>query len=156
MHYFIIVGPEGGLSRDEVAQARESGFISVSLGKQILKVETAAAAILSIIQYEKGIFSQAAGGGRKMTTYKFAGFWRRFVAYMIDGFIIGIVFIILMIVAGFAYFAGAMSGDSQAWIGQLTNPERMAALDHLDLAVFDLHEYRLFYLFSWFNRTHTR
>jgi 16S rRNA (uracil1498-N3)-methyltransferase len=61
-HYFIVVGPEGGLSRDEVARARESGFISVSLGKRILKVETAAAAILSIIQYEKGIFSQRAGG----------------------------------------------------------------------------------------------
>lgn len=63
-----------------------------------------------------------------MTTYKFAGFWRRFVAYMIDGFIIGIVFIILMIVAGVAYFAGAMSGDSQAWMAQLTNAERIAAL----------------------------
>ncbi len=60
-HYFVIVGPEGGLSRDEVDRAREAGFISVSLGKQILKVETAAAAILSIIQYEKGIFSQVAG-----------------------------------------------------------------------------------------------
>ena len=61
----FLVGPEGGLSRDEVALAREVGFISVSLGKQILKVETAAAAILSIIQYEKGIFSQAAGSGGK-------------------------------------------------------------------------------------------
>jgi 16S rRNA (uracil1498-N3)-methyltransferase len=61
VRYFIVVGPEGGLSRDEVARARESGFISVSLGKRILKVETAAAAILSIIQYEKGIFSKAAG-----------------------------------------------------------------------------------------------
>jgi 16S rRNA (uracil1498-N3)-methyltransferase len=64
-HYFIVVGPEGGLSRDEVARAKESGFISVSLGRRILKVETAAAAILSIIQYEKGIFSQAAGEGGK-------------------------------------------------------------------------------------------
>jgi 16S rRNA (uracil1498-N3)-methyltransferase len=61
VHYFIIVGPEGGLSRDEIVRARASGFVSVSLGKRILKVETAAAAILSIIQYEKGIFSQAAG-----------------------------------------------------------------------------------------------
>jgi 16S rRNA (uracil1498-N3)-methyltransferase len=58
---FIIVGPEGGLSRDEIAQAREAGFISVSLGRQILKVETAAMAIISIIQYEKGIFSQTTG-----------------------------------------------------------------------------------------------
>lgn len=65
VHYFIVVGPEGGLSRDEVAQARELGFISVSLGKRILKVETAAAAILSIIQYEKGIFSQGAGEEEK-------------------------------------------------------------------------------------------
>jgi 16S rRNA (uracil1498-N3)-methyltransferase len=61
-HYFIIVGPEGGLTREEVDRARESGFISVSLGRQILKVETAAAAILSIIQYEKGIFSDVAEG----------------------------------------------------------------------------------------------
>ncbi len=59
--YFIIVGPEGGLSRDEVTQARDAGFVSVSLGRQILKVETAAAAILSIVQYEKGIFSRRAG-----------------------------------------------------------------------------------------------
>ncbi|HOW57109.1 MAG TPA: RsmE family RNA methyltransferase [Smithellaceae bacterium] len=56
---FIIVGPEGGLTRDEVAQACAAGFTSVSLGRHILKVETAAAAIISIIQYEKGIFSNA-------------------------------------------------------------------------------------------------
>ena len=55
--FFIIVGPEGGFSKDEIIKAKEAGFISVSLGKQILKVETAAAAIISIIQYEKGIFS---------------------------------------------------------------------------------------------------
>jgi 16S rRNA (uracil1498-N3)-methyltransferase len=55
---FIIVGPEGGFSRDEIDKAKDAGFISVSLGRQILKVETAAAAIISIIQYEKGIFSK--------------------------------------------------------------------------------------------------
>ena len=54
--FFIVVGPEGGFSKDEVTMAKEAGFISVSLGKQILKVETAVATILSIIQYEKGIF----------------------------------------------------------------------------------------------------
>ncbi|MEN6620047.1 MAG: RsmE family RNA methyltransferase [Smithella sp.] len=59
---FIIVGPEGGFSRDEINQAKEAGFISVSLGKQILKVETAALAIISIIQYEKGIFSKVSKG----------------------------------------------------------------------------------------------
>jgi len=59
---FIIVGPEGGFSKDEILKAKEAGFISVSLGKQILKVETAALAIISIIQYEKGIFSNTRGG----------------------------------------------------------------------------------------------
>jgi uncharacterized RDD family membrane protein YckC len=63
-----------------------------------------------------------------MTTYQFAGFWRRFVAYMIDGFIISVILVILSIVAGFAYFSGAMSSNSQGWMAQLTNPERMAAL----------------------------
>lgn len=57
-NYFIIVGPEGGFSKDEIALASRAGFQSVSLGRQILKVETAAAAIISIIQYEKGIFSR--------------------------------------------------------------------------------------------------
>jgi 16S rRNA (uracil1498-N3)-methyltransferase len=55
--YFIIVGPEGGFSKEEVMAAKKAGFLSISLGRQILKVETAAAAIISIVQYEKGIFS---------------------------------------------------------------------------------------------------
>ncbi len=57
---FVIVGPEGGFSRDEISQAKKAGFISVSLGKQILKVETAALVIISIIQYERGIFGSTA------------------------------------------------------------------------------------------------
>jgi 16S rRNA (uracil1498-N3)-methyltransferase len=52
----VIIGPEGGFSREEVDGAVGKGFISVSLGRNILKVETAALTILSIIQYEKGIF----------------------------------------------------------------------------------------------------
>jgi len=55
---FAVVGPEGGFSRDEIAKTKEAGFISVTLGRHILKVETAAAAIISIIQYEKGLFSK--------------------------------------------------------------------------------------------------
>lgn len=55
-HIFsIIVGPEGGLSPEEVDAAKNSGFIPVSLGKQILKLETAAVAILAILQYEVGL-----------------------------------------------------------------------------------------------------
>ena len=52
----FVVGPEGGFSQEEVGRAVEKGFISASLGRNILKVETAALSILSIIQYEKGIF----------------------------------------------------------------------------------------------------
>ena len=63
--FFIVVGPEGGFSKDEVLIAKDAGFISVSLGKQILKVETAAAAIISIIQYEKGIFGNRSQEGEK-------------------------------------------------------------------------------------------
>lgn len=56
-NFFIVIGPEGGFSKDEIIMAKENGFVSISLGRQILKVETAATAIISIIQYEKGIFS---------------------------------------------------------------------------------------------------
>jgi 16S rRNA (uracil1498-N3)-methyltransferase len=56
--FFVVVGPEGGFSREEIKMTQEAGFVSVSLGRQILKVETAAAAIISIIQYERGIFGK--------------------------------------------------------------------------------------------------
>ncbi|MFH1078690.1 MAG: 16S rRNA (uracil(1498)-N(3))-methyltransferase [Pseudomonadota bacterium] len=51
---FVVVGPEGGFLKEEVDRAREAGFQSVSIGRQILRVETAVLAILAIIQYEKG------------------------------------------------------------------------------------------------------
>jgi 16S rRNA (uracil1498-N3)-methyltransferase len=56
--FFIVVGPEGGFSKDEILKTKNAGFKSVSLGRQILRVETATAAIISILQYEKGIFGQ--------------------------------------------------------------------------------------------------
>ena len=52
----VMIGPEGGFSREEVESAVRRGFISVSLGRNVLKVETAAVTIISIIQYELGIF----------------------------------------------------------------------------------------------------
>jgi len=54
--FFLVVGPEGGFAEDEIRLAESRGFTSVSLGRQILKVETAAIVILSIIQYERGAF----------------------------------------------------------------------------------------------------
>ncbi|MBW2651382.1 MAG: RNA methyltransferase, partial [Deltaproteobacteria bacterium] len=54
--FFIVVGPEGGFSWEEIEKARQRGFISASLGRLILRTETAPLAILSIIQYEMGVF----------------------------------------------------------------------------------------------------
>ena len=48
----MIVGPEGGLSEDEVNQLREIGAVSASLGKRILRTETAGLAGVAIILYE--------------------------------------------------------------------------------------------------------
>jgi len=55
--FFVVVGPEGGFSNEEIEMASRVGFLPASLGKLVLKVETAALVILSIIQYEKGAFS---------------------------------------------------------------------------------------------------
>lgn len=52
----IAIGPEGGFSPEEVESARTQGFIPTTLGKQVLKTETAGLATLAIIQYERGIF----------------------------------------------------------------------------------------------------
>jgi 16S rRNA (uracil1498-N3)-methyltransferase len=49
---FVLIGPEGGFSAKEAALAREEGFYAVSLGRNILRTETAAIAVLSMIQYE--------------------------------------------------------------------------------------------------------
>ena len=54
---FFLIGPEGGFSKEEVANAQEKGFISVSLGRRILRSETVSLALLSIIQYEWGDLS---------------------------------------------------------------------------------------------------
>lgn len=50
----IVIGGEGGLSIDEIKKLKQLGFISVSLGKRILKVETAAIATVANVYYELG------------------------------------------------------------------------------------------------------
>ncbi len=49
-----IVGPEGGFTGKEIETAGDAGFISVSVGRRILRAETAAIAAVAIIQYELG------------------------------------------------------------------------------------------------------
>lgn len=60
-----------------------------------------------------------------MTLYRYAGFWRRLIAYTIDGFIIGAVFIALAFIAGIAFFSGTLSSGSSAWINEINDPDLM-------------------------------
>ena len=48
----LLIGPEGGLEEGEVARLIQSGAISVSLGKRILRTETAGMAMLAQTLYE--------------------------------------------------------------------------------------------------------
>ena len=49
-----MVGPEGGFSEKDVAILNKTGAISVSLGKNILRAETAAARLISTVQFLRG------------------------------------------------------------------------------------------------------
>jgi len=51
-HLLILIGPEGGFSQKEIELAKEAGFTPISLGKRILRTETAGIAVLSAIMYE--------------------------------------------------------------------------------------------------------
>jgi len=50
----LVVGPEGGFADDEITKAKNAGMTILSLGHQILRVETAAISIMTIWQYELG------------------------------------------------------------------------------------------------------
>ena len=47
----ILIGPEGGFSEQEINHLTNQGFIRTSLGKRILRAETAAIYALSVIGY---------------------------------------------------------------------------------------------------------
>ena len=47
----VLIGPEGGFSEQEINRLVEQGFIRTSLGKRILRAETAAIYALSVIGY---------------------------------------------------------------------------------------------------------
>ena len=50
----IVIGSEGGFSRGEEEMASEQGFASVTLGKRILRAETAAVALTSVVMFSLG------------------------------------------------------------------------------------------------------
>jgi 16S rRNA (uracil1498-N3)-methyltransferase len=50
----LLIGPEGGFAPVEVEQARQAGYQTASLGPRRLRVETAALAALSLVQFAWG------------------------------------------------------------------------------------------------------
>jgi uncharacterized RDD family membrane protein YckC len=74
--------------------------------------------------------------GGKMAVYKFAGFWRRFVAYTVDNIIINIVFFILAVIITTAFVLGSMSANNLAWITDITNPSRVTPITLLIAAFY--------------------
>lgn len=52
----LLVGPEGGFSAAEAQAAEDAGFIPVSLGKRILRTETAGMAVAAVLQNRYGDF----------------------------------------------------------------------------------------------------
>ena len=49
----VLIGPEGGFSEREVSKIKSAGGVSVTLGKRILKTDTAAVSVLAMINYER-------------------------------------------------------------------------------------------------------
>jgi len=51
---YLLVGPEGGLSAEEVESARGRGWVIVGVGPRILRTETAGPAIIAVLQARFG------------------------------------------------------------------------------------------------------
>ncbi|MEL7400630.1 MAG: 16S rRNA (uracil(1498)-N(3))-methyltransferase [Pseudomonadota bacterium] len=47
----LVIGPEGGLSENEIEQAMNQGFAPLTLGPRVLRTETAPLAAISVMQY---------------------------------------------------------------------------------------------------------
>lgn len=54
----FIIGPEGGFDISEIEKIRNAGIKTVTLGKRILRTETAGEAVLAMIMYEIGDINQ--------------------------------------------------------------------------------------------------
>jgi 16S rRNA (uracil1498-N3)-methyltransferase len=50
----LLVGPEGGLADDEIAQAVRAGFVPLGLGPRVLRTETAGVALIAALQSRWG------------------------------------------------------------------------------------------------------
>ena len=50
----VLIGPEGGLSREEVSAAAGAGWRVARMGPRILRTETAGPAVLAVLQFHFG------------------------------------------------------------------------------------------------------
>ena len=48
----VFIGPEGGFAEEEIQAAREAGMLPVTLGKRILRTETAGMCVLAFLLYQ--------------------------------------------------------------------------------------------------------
>ncbi len=71
-----------------------------------------------------------------MTVYKFAGFWRRLVAFMIDSTMVTIIFVVLCVIAVLAFFFGAMSANNSALLNDLVKPKGFSSVVLLTLVFY--------------------
>ena len=51
---YVVIGPEGGFTKEEVTLAKEKGLLVTSLGNRILRAETAAISALTLVQFLLG------------------------------------------------------------------------------------------------------
>jgi len=71
-----------------------------------------------------------------MAVYKFAGFWRRLIAYTVDNTIIIVVFFILSLVISAAFIFGLMYGNSSNVLAGWTDPAHITAITIMATAAY--------------------
>ena len=52
----VLIGPEGGLSANEIQQAEQEDFSPLAMGPRVLRTETAPIAVLALLQSQWGDF----------------------------------------------------------------------------------------------------
>lgn len=48
----VFIGPEGGFAEEEIEEAKEAGMLPITLGKRILRTETAGMCVLAFLLYQ--------------------------------------------------------------------------------------------------------
>jgi 16S rRNA (uracil1498-N3)-methyltransferase len=63
----VCIGPEGGFSPEEIRRARQNHFLPLSLGPRVLRSETAALAMVTLLQFTWGDLSDPPPAGDDWT-----------------------------------------------------------------------------------------